>query len=78
MSNVSSVSEEHRHDLRVDPSQVIVMVGDTMRVRVRCAGCGVEAMIHSKPCPEIRLHDPKTWRPYRSKLGDLVAFNESR
>lgn len=67
----------HSHDLRVDPSQVIILVGDEMRIQVVCAdpSCGRMGFVYSKPKRAIDAGDPRTWRAYRYTKGDAIRMD---
>lgn len=58
------------HDWRVDPSQVIVMVGSASKIGVVCAACPAEGFVLSRPASAIRTDRPSTWRQYRYFAGD--------
>lgn len=64
----------HVHDLRVDPSQVIIMVGAQARVRIGCAvpGCEFEADVYSYPSRPADKHQKDSWRPYVPRRGDEI------
>lgn len=63
---------DHRHDWRVDPSQVIIMLGNSARIRLGCVGCEATALVTTTPSPTPRPHNRATWRPYRYKQGDSL------
>lgn len=65
---------DHRHDWRVDPSQIIVLIADQSRFRVACAvpGCGLTAVVHSVRANPPRPDEPATWRPYVPKPADYL------
>lgn len=53
-----------RHDWRVDPTQVVVMIGDQARVRVCCATCYSHTTLQAARRFRVDPNDVKTWRPY--------------
>lgn len=68
---------EHRHDWRVDPSQVMILANDELVIRVRCAdeSCEATGKVWSSPNPTALPGKPKTWRPYRWKRGDELKVD---
>jgi hypothetical protein len=71
--SASVAVSDHRCDWRVDPNQVVISIGDEMRVRVVCAICENTANVTTRPGP---TPDPKrvaTWRAFQFKRGDEIV-----
>lgn len=64
----------HVHDWRVDPSQVIITIGDQARVRLGCAvpGCDTEADAYSRPARAVNRERKDTWRVWTPRRGDEI------
>lgn len=67
----------HKHDLRVDPSQVIALIGDEMRIRVECAVCRRVGHVYSKPKRAVNPADISTWRRLSHEPGDAIRLEGS-
>jgi hypothetical protein len=63
---------DHRHDWRVDPEQVIEIVGDLARVRVMCLICTHFAVVETPMTLVPVASDPQSWRPYQFKSDDRI------
>lgn len=68
--NQPCVAGRDRHDLRVDPSWVIVLFRDTAMVRVACAapGCEFDAVVESPRRKDVDANDVTTWRRYVDRV----------
>jgi hypothetical protein len=66
---------DHCHDWRVDPNQIIISLGDEQRVRVACAveGCERTATVTTKGSLTFDPQRVETWRPFQFKSDDVIV-----